>query len=85
VKQPVEADFDIQVRDAEVEITFKPSIPSGCGRIAAVCLRERAFDMLRQAILVIMPRAMSRLWRFELPALLLRRSSRSLHDNLGAR
>jgi len=24
VKQPVEADFDIQVRDAEVEITFKP-------------------------------------------------------------
>jgi hypothetical protein len=24
VKQPIEADFDIQVRDAEVEITFKP-------------------------------------------------------------
>ena len=24
MKQPVEADFDIQVHDAEVEITFKP-------------------------------------------------------------
>jgi len=26
VKQPVEADFDIQVRDAEVEVTFKPTM-----------------------------------------------------------
>ena len=24
MKQPIEADFDIQVRDAEVEITFRP-------------------------------------------------------------
>jgi hypothetical protein len=24
VKQPIEADFDVQIRDADVEITFKP-------------------------------------------------------------
>ncbi len=24
MKQPIEADFDIQIRDADVEITFKP-------------------------------------------------------------
>lgn len=24
MKQPIEADFDIQVRDAEVQITFRP-------------------------------------------------------------
>jgi hypothetical protein len=35
VKQPIEADFDVQVRDADVEITFKPMMSRYSFRLRA--------------------------------------------------
>ena len=65
MKQPIEADFDILIRDADVEITFKPMMSHYSFPLLAErrkSLRELAFDMPRRAILVIVPRVMSKLW-----------------------
>jgi hypothetical protein len=63
VKQPIEADFDVQNHDAGVDVTFRPTESKYSFvllRIAAVSLRELAFDMARLAILAIMPPVMSK-------------------------
>ena len=63
MKQPIEADFDVQNHDAGVGVTFRPTESKYSFvllAIAAVSLRELAFDMARLAILAIMPPVMSK-------------------------
>ena len=72
MKQPTEADLDIEIRDADVEIIFKPMMSRYSFpllRNAAKSLQELTFDMSRRAILVIMLRVISKLWHSVLPAL----------------
>ena len=63
MKQPIEADFDVQNHDAGVDVTFRPTESKYSFvllAIAAVSLRELVFDMARLAMLAIMPPVMSK-------------------------
>jgi hypothetical protein len=64
VKQPIEADFDVQNHDAGVGVTFRPTESKYSFVLLAdrrsVSLRELVFDMARLAILAIMPPVMSK-------------------------
>ena len=70
---PIEADFDVQVREGHVEVIFRPTQshysfgvlvdPEYIARFV-LSLDQRTFDMPRQAIPAITPQAR---WSYGLP------------------